>query len=129
MLCPEARCYHICGASTGAVRYNAFKSLQSGRNSLLLPLKNQPLLMLAANAVPLALGYLLKYYKFHKQGFGDAWDQGMREAIALLREGKLGKRPFRWKDLPNYLLMELWMIWNMVPYLWYRLVVVPFHLK
>lgn len=129
VLCPEARCYHICGASTGAVRYNAFKSLQSGRNSLLLPLKNQPLLMLAANAVPLALGYLLKYYKFHKQGFGDAWDQGMREAIALLREGKLGKRPFRWKDLPNYLLMELWMIWNMVPYLWYRLVVVPFHLK
>lgn len=129
VLCPGARCYHICGASTGAVRYNAFKSLQSGRNSLLLPLKNQPLLMLAANAVPLALGYLLKYYKFHKQGFGDAWDQGMREAIALLREGKLGKRPFRWKDLPNYLLMELWMIWNMVPYLWYRLVVVPFHLK
>lgn len=81
MLCPEARCYHICGASTGAVRYNAFKSLQSGRNSLLLPLKNQPLLMLAANAVPLALGYLLKYYKFHKQGFGDAWDQGMRRPL------------------------------------------------
>jgi hypothetical protein len=25
--------------------------------------------------------------------------------------------------------MELWMIWNMVPYLWYRLVVVRFDLK
>ena len=30
VLCPTARCYHICGASTGAVKYNAFKSRQSG---------------------------------------------------------------------------------------------------
>ena len=60
VFCPTARCYHICGASTGAVRYNAFKSRQSGRNSLLLPLKNQPALMLAVNALPLAAGYLLK---------------------------------------------------------------------
>ena len=37
VLCPTAKCYHICGASTGAVRYNAFKSQQSGRNSILLP--------------------------------------------------------------------------------------------
>ena len=117
------------GASTGAVRYNAFKSQQSGRNSILLPLKNEPLLMLILNFLPLALGYLLKCYKFHKQGFGEAWDKGMHEAFALLKEGRLGKRPFRLKDLPNYILMELWMIWNMVPYLWYRLVVVRFDLK
>ena len=37
ILCPTAKCYHICGASTGAVRYNAFKSQQSGRNSILPP--------------------------------------------------------------------------------------------
>ena len=53
----------------------------------------------------------------------------MHEAFALLKAGKLGKRPFRLKDLPNYILMELWMIWNTVPYLWYRLVVVRFDLK
>ena len=129
ILCPTARCYHICGASTGAVRYNEFKSRQSGRNSILLPLKNEPALMLLANALPLAAGYLLKCYKFHKQGFGDAWDQGMREAFDILRQGRLGKRPFRLRDLPNYLLMEVWMIWNMIPYLWYRLVIVPFGLK
>lgn len=129
VLCPTARCYHICGASTGAVRYNAFKSVQSGRNSLLLPLKNEPALMLLLNCVPLALGYLLKRYVFHKKGFGREWDQGMREAFAILREGRLGKRPFRWRDLPNYVLMELWMLWNMVPYLWYRLVAVRFDLK
>ena len=73
--------------------------------------------------------YLLKCYKFHKQGFGEAWDKGMHEAFALLKSGRLGKRPFRLKDLPNYILMELWMIWNMVPYLWYRLVIVKFDLK
>lgn len=129
LLCPTARCYHICGASTGAVRYNAFKSQQSGRNSILLPLKNEPLLMLVLNFIPLAAGYLLKCYKFHKQGFGESWDKGMHEAFALLKVGKLGKRPFRLKDLPNYILMELWMIWNMVPYLWYRLVVVRLDLK
>ena len=129
ILCPTAKCYHICGASTGAVKYNAFKSQQSGRNSILLPLKNEPLLMLIVNFLPLALGYLLKYYKFHKQGFGDAWDKGMHEAFDLLRSGKLGKRPFRLKDLPHYLFMEVWMIWNMIPYLWYRLVVVRFDLK
>ena len=127
--CPTARCYHICGASTGAVRYNGFKSRQSGRNSILLPLKNEPALMLVVNFLPLAVGYLLKCYKFHRQGFGKDWDAGMREAFAILREGKLGKRPFRWRDLPNYLLMEVWMIWNMAPYLWYRLVVVPLKLK
>ena len=129
VLCPTAKCYHICGASTGAVKYNAFKSQQSGRNSILLPLKNEPLLMLILNFIPLALGYLLKCYKFHKQGFGEAWDKGMREAFDLLKNDQLGKRPFRLRDLPNYVLMELWMIWNMVPYLWYRLVVVRFDLK
>ena len=129
VLCPTAKCYHICGASTGAVKYNAFKSQQSGRNSILLPLKNEPLLMLILNFIPLAVGYLLKCYKFHKQGFGEAWDKGMHEAFALLKSGRLGKRPFRLKDLPNYILMELWMIWNMVPYLWYRLVIVKFDLK
>ena len=55
VLCPTAKCYHICGASTGAVRYNAFKSQQSGRNSILLPLKNEPLLMLVLNFIPLAV--------------------------------------------------------------------------
>ena len=40
--------------------------------------------MLVLNFIPLALGYLLKCYKFHKQGFGEAWDKGMHEAFALL---------------------------------------------
>ncbi len=127
MLCPTAKCYHICGATTGAVPYNAFKSVQSGRNSILLPYKNQPLLMLILNFIPQALGYALKRYMFHRKGFGEAWDQGMHEAFTVIKTMK--KRPFRLKDLPNYILMELWMIYNMFPYVWYRLVIVRYKLK
>ncbi len=129
ILCPTAKCYHICGATTGAVKYNGFKSTQSGRNSILLPWKNQPLFMLILNFIPQALGYALKTYAFHRKGYKAEWDKGMQEAFALLKAGRIEKRPFRWKDLPNYLLMELWMIWNMFPYVWYRLVVVRFDLK
>ena len=129
VLCPTARCYHICGASTGAVRYNGFKSLQSGRNSILLPLKNEPVWMLILNFIPLALGYLLKTWRFHKKGYGKEWDKGMHEAFSILREGRLNRLPFRPKDLPRHILMELWMLWNVFPYLWYRLAVVPFKLK
>jgi GT2 family glycosyltransferase len=129
LLCPAAKCYHICGATTGAVKYNGFKSVQSGRNSILLPWKNQPILMLILNFIPMGLGYALKAYKFHKQGFGKEWDQGYREALALMKAHKVQKRPFRWRDLPHYIKIEFWLIGNLFPYLWYRLVVVRFDLK
>ena len=111
------------------MRYNPFKRIQSGRNSSLLPYKNLPLLMLLLNLLPTGLGYLLKRYKFHRQGFGREWDQGYHEAIALLKAGRIEKRPFRWRDLPHYILVELWLIWNLFPYLWYRLGVVRLDLK
>ena len=60
----------------------------------------------------------------------DALDLAVAQVHEVFRTGQgRRKRPFRLKDLPNYILMELWMIWNMVPYLWYRLVVVRFDLK
>jgi GT2 family glycosyltransferase len=129
VLCPAAKCYHICGATTGAVKYNGFKSVQSGRNSILLPWKNQPLLMRILNFLPMALGYALKSYKFHRQGFGKEWDQGFHEALAALRAGRIRRRPFRWRDLPHYVRIEFWLILNLFPYLWYRLVIVRFHLQ
>ncbi len=127
VLCPAAKCYHICGATTGAVRYNGFKSTQSGRNSLLLPYKNQPLLMLALNFVPQALGYALKTIAFYRKGYKAEWNKGMREGFAAFKT--VEKRPFRWRDVPNYCLMELWLIYNMFPYLYYRLIIVRFGLK
>lgn len=117
--CPAARCYHICGATTGAVRYNPFKSVQSGRNSILLPYKNMPLLMFLVNLPFLALGYLLKAAMFRLRGFGPAYGQGFREALRTI--GKLEKPRFRLKNLPHYLLIQLWLTADTFRYIAYRL--------
>ncbi len=120
VLCPDARCYHISGASTGAVQYNRFKAVQNGRNGMLLPLKNQPIVMLLVNCIPLVAGYVLKRWAFVKKGYKKDWDTGMREAFGLLRQKKIHKRPFRLCNIPHYLLVELWMIYNVFTYLWSR---------
>lgn len=116
--CPAARCRHICGATTGAVRYNPFKSVQSGRNSILLPYKNMPFLMFAANFVPLALGYGMKAVMFRLRGFGGDYRKGFFEALRVLT--RVQKPKFRLKNLPHYLLIELWLIWGTVQYFVYR---------
>lgn len=116
--CPTARCRHICGATTGAVRYNPFKSVQSGRNSILLPCKNQPLPMLVLNFLPMALGYLLKVVMFRLRGFGNEYAQGFAEARKALP--KVQKLPFRWRDIPHYFWVEGSLIAGLFRYIVYR---------
>lgn len=116
--CPTAKCRHICGATTGAVRYNPFKSIQSGRNSILLPYKNQPVVMLAVNFIPMLLGYLLKVIMFRHRGFGNDYAKGYAEAKIALP--KIKKPKFYWRNLPNYLWCEGSMIVGLFRYLVYR---------
>ena len=118
VFCPSARCYHICGATTGAVRYNPFKSVQSGRNSILLPYKNMPILMFLLNLPFLALGYLMKAAMFRLRGYGPAYFQGFKEALKVM--GRLEKPKFRLKNLPNYALIQLWLAAGAVRYFIYR---------
>ena len=117
--CPSAKCYHICGATTGAVRYNDFKSVQSGRNSILLPYKNMPLLMLLINLPFLVFGYLLKIVMFGLKGFWTPYWKGAKEAFNALP--KVQKPKFRWKNLPNYLLIEGWLFVDCFRYADYRI--------
>lgn len=117
--CPTARCRHICGATTGAVRYNSFKSIQSGRNSILLPYKNQPTLMLVINFVPMLLGYLLKVAMFRLRGFGDDYAKGFAEAKLALP--KVKKPKFYWHNLPNYIWVEGSLIVGLFKYIVYRI--------
>lgn len=117
--CPTARCRHICGATTGAVRYNPFKSIQSGRNSILLPYKNMPLGMLLLNFIPLALGYLLKILVFGLRGFWTPYIKGAREAFRAIP--KVKKPKFRWRNLPHYALIELWLAADVFRYIGYRI--------
>lgn len=117
--CPTAKCRHICGATTGAVRYNPFKSIQSGRNSILLPYKNMPLGMLLLNFIPLALGYLLKILVFGLRGFWTPYIKGAREAFRAIP--KVKKPKFRWRNLPHYALIELWLAADVFRYIGYRI--------
>ena len=119
MYCPAAKCYHICGATTGAVRYNEFKSVQSGRNSILLPYKNMPILMFLLNFLFLLAGYLLKVLVFGLRGFWTPYLKGAREAFAAIP--KLNKPKFRLKNLPHYALIEVWLFWNCFAYASYRI--------
>ena len=116
--CPTAKCRHICGATTGAVRYNPFKSIQSGRNSILLPYKNQPLLMLILNFIPMLLGYLLKVIMFRFRGFGGDYAKGFSEARVALP--KINKPKFKWRNLPNYIWVEGSLIVGLFKYIVYR---------
>ena len=119
LYCPAAKCYHICGATTGAVRYNEFKSVQSGRNSILLPYKNMPLGMLLLNFIPLALGYLLKILVFGLRGFWTPSIKGAREAFRAIP--KVKKPKVRWRNLPHYALIELWLVADVFRYIGYRI--------
>ena len=100
------------------MRYNPFKSIQSGRNSILLPYKNMPLLMLLLNLPFLAAGYLLKAVMFRLRGFGPAYGQGFKEAFKAIP--KLDKPRFRVKNLPYYVLVQLWLVGGLFQYIVYR---------
>lgn len=120
--CPAAVCRHICGATTGGIkggRYNDFKSIQSGRNSLLLPYKNEPLLMLLLNLPFLLAGYLVKFGMFIARGYGRAYWQGTKEAFQTFR--LLEKPRFRLKNLPNYVLIQFWLVGGFFKYAAYRI--------
>ncbi|MEG0616541.1 MAG: glycosyltransferase family 2 protein [Oscillospiraceae bacterium] len=119
MFCPDAKCYHICGATTGAVRYNDFKSVQSGRNSILLPYKNMPILMFIINFIPLALGYLLKILVFGLRGFWTPYIKGAKEAFAAIP--RIQKPRFCIKNILNYILIELWLFADTFRYIIYRI--------
>ena len=118
MYCPAAKCCHICGATTGAVRYNAFKSVQSGRNSILLPWKNMPFLMFVLNFPFLLAGYLLKVLVFGLRGFWKPYLQGAKEAARAIPH--LKKPKFRLRNVPCYVLIELWLVAGVFRYIGYR---------
>ena len=105
--CPAAQCTHIASATTGS-KYNNFKAKQGGRNNILLPYKNMPLLMWVLNWPFLLVGDLIKLAFFHLRGFGGPYMEGHKEAFAMFR--KLDKPKFKLKNLPHY----FWVQWKLV---------------
>ncbi len=118
VLCPTAQCTHICSATTGS-KYNDFKSIQGGRNNLLLPYKNLPLFFLIINLPFLVVGYLIKVLFFHIRGYGKPFVQGMNEGFVLLKSTK--KYPFKLKNLGCYIKNEWSMFCGLFVYADYRI--------
>ncbi len=56
---------------------------------------------------------------FALRGFGKPYWQGTKEAFATF--GKLEKPKFRFKNLPNYVLIQFWLIGGFFKYAAYRI--------
>lgn len=118
IFCPKAICYHICSATTGG-RYNDFKALKSGQNTLLLLYKNQPLLMLILNSPFIFLGFLPKLAAFYLRGYAKPFLAGTRRAFTLFKS--VYKPPFHFANLTSYLWVEWTMFKNIFTYIGYRI--------
>lgn len=106
--CPKAKVYHV-GSGTSGSRYNSFKVKLSARNSVYVNYKNMPLPQLLLNALPLTVGYVVKWQFFRKIGFGKDYIEGLREGFATRKKCK--KVFFRGSDWKNYwqIQKELWL--------------------
>lgn len=113
--CPSARVYHV-GSGTSGSKYNEFKVKLSARNSVYLNYKNMPILQLIVNAVPLIIGYFVKWLFFIRIGFGKTYINGLKEGMTSLSNCK--KVTFRWKNLKHYFKIELELIGNTFIYLY-----------
>ena len=108
---PKAIVYHVGSGFSGST-HNAFKVKLSSRNNVYLVYKNMPFLQIILNSPFLLLGHAVKWLFFLKKGLGKEYTEGLREGIALCKEGK--KVRFSWKNLTNYgvIQLELWL--NMI---------------
>lgn len=111
--CPKAIVYHVGSGTTGS-KYNDFKVKLSARNSFYLNYKNMPTAQLVLNALPLAVGYLVKWGFFRKIGFEKAYAEGIKEGIRTRKKCK--RVPYEQSHLKNYIQIELELIANLFIY-------------
>ena len=71
-----------------------------------------PFLQIILNSPFLILGHLVKWAFFLKKGLGKEYLQGVKNGFALCKKEK--KVRFLWKNLPNYVSIQLELWLNMV---------------
>lgn len=108
---PKAVVYHVGSGFSGSA-HNAFKVKLSSKNSVYMAYKNMPFLQIILNSPFLFMGFMIKWLFFVKKGLGKEYAAGIRAGISLCKKEK--KVRFQWKNLPNYvnIQLELWL--NMV---------------
>ncbi len=113
MYCPTAIVEHV-GSGTSGSKYNSFKVKLAARNSVYVNYKNMPLAQKIVNALPLALGWFVKYRFFVKRGFGEDYMAGLKEGWQTRKQCR--KVPFQWKHLWNYIVIEWELVRNFFIY-------------
>ena len=116
---PKAVVRHV-GSGTSGSKYNSFKVHLSARNSVWLNYKNMPNLQLIVNAVPLALGYIVKAGFFIHKGFARDYLRGIKEGVKTCRECE--RIPFTPRHFLSCLLIQLELNINFILYVidWLR---------
>ncbi|MCC0784424.1 glycosyltransferase family 2 protein [Clostridioides sp. ES-S-0108-01] len=112
--CSDAVVYHVGSATTGS-KYNEFKVKLSARNNIYTIYKNMPLVQLIMNFPFLLIGFFIKHIFFIVKGFGKSYRSGITEGIKSLH--KMKKVDFRFKNLFNYLKIEVLLIVNVFRYI------------
>ena len=112
--CADAQIYHI-GSATSGSKYNPFKVKLAARNNVYVAYKNMPILQILINLPFLALGFLVKYLFFIKKGFGKEYKEGFIEGIKTLN--KVNKVKFKFKNIKNYIKIELLLVKNTFKYI------------
>ncbi len=101
--CPKAVLLHV-GSATSGSRYNSFKVRLAARNNIYLIYKNMPALQVAVNAIPITVGFIVKYLYFKNIGFGKDYLGGIKEGFDTCHETK--RVAYDPKNLINYLAIE-----------------------
>lgn len=113
VFCPDAIVYHV-GSATSGSKHNDFKVKLSARNNIYLVVKNMPILQLILNVPFLCIGFFVKYLFFLKKGLGKSYLLGIKEALLSIK--KIQKPKFKFKNIINYLIIELRLIANLFLY-------------
>ena len=115
---PSAQVIHYGSASTGS-RYNEKKTVLAAANNIYVIGKNMPSLQIFLNLPFLIPGFLIKFLFFCKKGMGHLYLKGLAKGVDKLfsAHGRQQRVPFRFRNLGNYLVIQLQLWLNLIRFL------------
>ena len=110
---PSAYVYHA-GSGTSGSRYNEFKEELTSANNIYLIYKNMPALQILINLPLLLVGIIVKQIYFSRKGLGKSYFMGLLRGFKKISKGVNKKVPFDKKNLINYFVLELELLFNCI---------------
>jgi len=102
--CSKAIIYHVASGTTWN-KYNPFKAKLIFRNSIYLVYKNMPFIQLLINLPIILLGIIIKTIFYSRKKFTKIYLDGIFEGLKSLN--KIKRTKFKFKNLVNYICIEV----------------------